>query len=142
MSSKYPLIVVLAELASQLRALRADLNLGWAPRDQNEAADAITNSDLAEFDPSLRGEIDLEKVAWLVLPQYMRVADDISNDVRAGRGTTAPAMEELPRMLPQPAQRRKAKYKGRGGRAEPASGPPARTPKAAKRAPLRERDPW
>ncbi len=45
MSSKFPLVVILAEVATQLRSRRMVLNLGWTPRDQNEEADVLTNGD-------------------------------------------------------------------------------------------------
>ena len=47
MTSKFPLVVILAEVVAQLRTRSMVLNLGWVPRDQNEEADALTNGDFA-----------------------------------------------------------------------------------------------
>ena len=52
MTSKFPFMVVLAELAAQLRSRRMELGLDWVPRDQNEEADALTNGEFAGFAPS------------------------------------------------------------------------------------------
>jgi hypothetical protein len=41
MSSKFSLVVILAEVAAQLRSRSMVLSLGWTPRDQNEEADAL-----------------------------------------------------------------------------------------------------
>ena len=48
MTTKYPLVVVLMELAHQMRRRRLVLRARWLPRLQNEEADALTKG---EFDP-------------------------------------------------------------------------------------------
>ena len=45
MSTKFPLVLILGELATQLRRNTLALELNWAPRGQNEEADALTNAD-------------------------------------------------------------------------------------------------
>jgi hypothetical protein len=69
MSSKFPLVVILAELSAQMQARAMALNLEWAPRDQNEEADALTNGDFSLFDTRKRVVADLEEIRWLVLPR-------------------------------------------------------------------------
>merc|ERR1712102_11877 len=49
MTSKFPMVVVLAELAAQLKKTSLKLDLQWVPRDQNEEADALTNRDFSSF---------------------------------------------------------------------------------------------
>ena len=83
MSSKFPLVVILAELAAQLRSRGMSLNLEWAPRDQNDEADALTNEDFTAFDPARRIEVDVETVEWLVLPRMLGVAGSIYDRVQA-----------------------------------------------------------
>ena len=83
MSSKFPLVVVLAEMAAQLKARHLELCLDWAPRDQNEEADALTNLDFSRFDPQRRVRIDLGHVKWKVLPGLMQVAENIYQDIQA-----------------------------------------------------------
>ena len=54
MTTKFPMLVILGELAAQLRALNAELSLEWVPRLQNEEADALTNGDFSAFRPEHR----------------------------------------------------------------------------------------
>jgi hypothetical protein len=112
MSSKLPLVVILAELSAQLRARKMALSVGWTPRDQNEEADALTNGDYAQLGAANRVNVTIEDVQWLVLPKMMAVASDIFVEV----------------------QRRKASRDR-----SPVKAPPA---KRAKGGGLRQRDPW
>ena len=82
MSSKFPLVVILAEVAAQLRARSMVLNLGWTPRDQNEEADALTNGDYSQLNLTSRVNVVVEEVSWLVLPRMMQVATDIYEEVQ------------------------------------------------------------
>ena len=82
MSSKFPLVVILAELAAQLRARKMALSVGWTPRDQNEEADALTNGDYVQFGAANRVQVTIEDVKWMVLPKLMAVASDIYTDVQ------------------------------------------------------------
>ena len=107
MSSKFPLVVILAERAAQLQSRSMALNLEWAPRDQNEEADALTNCDFSLFDPRKRVVVDLEEIRWLVLPRMLVVASGIYGAVqerKAGRASAAPE---------EPRPRTKAKLRQR-----------------------------
>ncbi len=81
MSSKFPLVVILAEVAAQLRSRNMALSLGWVPREQNEEADALTNGDFSQFRSANRVNLVVEEVAWLILPKMLQVATDIYDDV-------------------------------------------------------------
>jgi hypothetical protein len=70
-STKFPLIVFVAELAVQLEANGWQLQLGWVPREQNVEADAITNDVFDEFRPANRVVLDPSQMPWLVLPQLL-----------------------------------------------------------------------
>ena len=88
MSSKFPLVVILTELAEQLRARRLKLDLAWVPRLQNEEADALTNQQYESFDPRLEVKLDLERIDWIVLKKMSGVAEDIYtrlNDMKTER---------------------------------------------------------
>ena len=82
MSSKFPLVVFLAELAAQLRSRKMALSVGWTPRDQNEEADALTNGDYAQFSAANRVNVIIGDVPWLVLPKMMAVAGNIFEEVQ------------------------------------------------------------
>lgn len=77
MTSKFPLLLILAELAAQLKDKELDLGLEWIPRDQNEEADALTNGRFGDFDPGRRIDVDLSNIQWLILPQMAAVSEDI-----------------------------------------------------------------
>jgi len=82
MSSKFPLIVILAELAMQLRRRAVSLDLQWVPRDQNEEADALTNGAYGSFDPRRRLPVDPARIEWLVLPRLLEVSEALYKDIQ------------------------------------------------------------
>ena len=95
MTTKFPLVLVLAEVAAQLRSRGMALHLGWAPRDQNEEADALTNGDFGQFNPERRITPALGILPFLVLPDLADVADGIYREVQARKTagvTPAPAV--------------------------------------------------
>ena len=98
MSSKFPLVVILTELAAQLRARRLELILDWIPRGQNEAADALTNDRLEAFDRTREVQVSVADLPFIVLPAMLQVADHLYASVRARRaaGNTGQARVEPP----------------------------------------------
>ena len=96
MTSKFPLVVILAEVAAQLRSRSMVLNLGWTPRDQNEEADALTNGDFAAFDKNRRVEVDVSKVDWLILPRMLEVSQHIYEKVRTSKMEGGPPKAGAP----------------------------------------------
>ena len=78
------------------------LNLGWTLRDQNEEADAL--GDFSQFGSANRVEVNVENVAWLVLPRMMQVATDIYDEAQRRKASRA----RSPAQAPPPK-------KGRGG---------------------------
>ena len=75
LTTKYPLGVVLMELAVQLGRRNATLRADWLPRLQNEEADALTNSDFRHFDMSRRIEVDLDKLGFILMNSLFSVGD-------------------------------------------------------------------
>ena len=90
MTSKFPLVVILAELAALLRGRSMALSLGWVPRDQNEEADALTNGDFASFQKQLRVDVDVAQIPWLILPRMLEVAGEIYERVRKSKEEGGP----------------------------------------------------
>ena len=68
-TSKFPLVVILAELSAQLRRRLVELSLGWVPRGQNEEADALANEEFAGFDPALRLDATCARWNFLCMPE-------------------------------------------------------------------------
>jgi hypothetical protein len=91
MSTKFPMLLVLGELAVLLRDRNLSLHLEWAPRLQNEEADALTNGDFSAFKKANRIEIDPTRLAFKLLPQLEKVSEELHSDIvmrRARRDTT------------------------------------------------------
>ena len=80
MSPKFPLIVIMTELAAQLQAKRAELDLLWIPRNQNEEADGLTNGDYSQFDLKRRIAVDVAKLEYKILPRMIAAADALYKD--------------------------------------------------------------
>ena len=75
LTTKYPLGVVLMEIACQATLKGAVLRARWIPRLQNEEADALTNSDFSHFDPARRIEVDLDTLPFVVMPALFAEGD-------------------------------------------------------------------
>ena len=118
MSSKFPLVVILTELAERLRQWDLDLGLDWIPRNQNEEADGLTNGVVSSFAPELEIEVDLKRLGLRTLDCMWEVADGLYRDVQERKTRKRAQGEAL----------------GGGATAVPSPGPKVR--------PLRERDPW
>ena len=115
LTTKYPLGVVLMELATQLGRRAATLRADWIPRLQNEEADALTNWEFRHFDESKRIEVDLEKLNFHVMRDLFSAGDDY--------------LSEIEKLKSQ-------------ARTAAASEPDRKARKVAKGQSLRERDPW
>ena len=76
-STKYPVYLVLMEVAEQLRNRNLALSVAWRPREENEEADALTNGAFAGFDLDRRVPIVWEALHMLVLPKYTAEAEKL-----------------------------------------------------------------
>ena len=81
MSTKFPLNVLLMEVSEQLEKRGSWLRVEWAPREQNVHADALTNMELAEFDPQLRVDIDPSTVSWVLLTTMIEAGGNLSKEL-------------------------------------------------------------
>ena len=70
-ASKFPLIVILIEMAEQLAAVSVGLTLRWVPRRQNEEADALTSGRFNEFTAGLRFEANVCEMPFLAMNDWM-----------------------------------------------------------------------
>ena len=68
LTTKYPLAIILMEMAHQMRRRRMVMRANWLPRDQNEEADALTNFDFRFFDPAKRVPVDVNNLGFEILP--------------------------------------------------------------------------
>ena len=74
LTSKFPLYVILLELTEQLQIRNMSLDLRWQPREENEAADALTNHDFKDFSEQFRIKTTLSQLEFLVLPKLLEAA--------------------------------------------------------------------
>ena len=81
MSTKWPLTVLLMELAEFLRQSSIQLHLRWVPRDSNVEADDLTNEKFSSFNEDLRIHVDGASLPWLVLPRIMTQSQRLFEEV-------------------------------------------------------------
>ena len=81
MSSKFPLVVVLAELSAQLKEKGLRLDLRWVPREENEEADELTNKEMGRFNPEKRVKMDVGNLKWICMEEYMAAASALYGEV-------------------------------------------------------------
>ena len=115
LTTKYPLAVVLMELAHQMRRRRLILRALWTPRLENKEADALTTLDFRHFSPGRRVEVDLAKLELGLLntlfqkgEEYLAELDAAKEKVREKKAKQLKRGEEREdkrrRMLGPPGQ--------------------------------------
>ena len=81
LSTKFPLNVLLMQLATLMENSGHYLNLKWVPRDQNQLADALTNEDFSSFTPNKRVQAKIDKdtfpTLFCMLGEAKRLFDDV-----------------------------------------------------------------
>ena len=75
-TTKYPLGVVLMEVAHQCHRKGLSLRADWVPRLENQEADDLTNMEFKSFNPSKRIDVRLEDLQFGVLNDLFKVGDD------------------------------------------------------------------
>ena len=85
MTTKYPLVAVLMELAAQLMRRGQGLELNWTPRLQNLEADALSNSDFQGFDSARRVRINVGSHPWIVLSEMLASGRALYESIRVGK---------------------------------------------------------
>ncbi len=71
-TAKFPLCLLIMELAAQLEANGSRLDMSWAPREANQEADRLADGLTMGFDPDLRIPFSMVKASWLVLPSLLQ----------------------------------------------------------------------
>ena len=87
MSCKFPLSIVVMELAAQLRRYGMEMDLGWIPRGQNAEADALTNSEFEGFDLEKRITLNFEDLKFLVMDKLMRKAATLDEEIKLAKSS-------------------------------------------------------
>ena len=96
LTTKYPLGVVLMELAAQLGRRAATLRADWIPRLQNEEADALTNWDFRHFDLKRRIDVDLGALKFNIMDDlfesgeaYLKELESLRSKSKAATAPTS-----------------------------------------------------
>ena len=82
LTTKFPLCVVLMQLAWILHTQDLELRLDWLPRLQNREADALTNGDFSGFDPKLRVEVQPEHLLQEQFQEILAKGGDLYKEVK------------------------------------------------------------
>ena len=86
MTTKYPLCLLVMELAVALEARGLSLTAEWAPREWNSEADALTNARFEGFSPDRRVPFDMQSHPWQVLGGLLEDGRAFYRDAQALRG--------------------------------------------------------
>ena len=71
MTTRFPLVALLAELSVQAKLRSAALEVGWVPRLQNIESDELSNNITTRFDPECQVKVDLEDLNFVILPELL-----------------------------------------------------------------------
>ncbi len=104
LTTKFPVSLVLMELAFQLARLEASLSLHWIPREQNEEADDLTKGRYEKFEEALRIEISLEDIGFEIIPKMAEVAGQLDEEIRLKKASKEGKKEEVQRERRTPAE--------------------------------------
>jgi len=85
MSTKYPLCLLVMELAVALEDRGLALTAEWAPREWNAEADALTNSRFEGFSPERRVPFDMRSYPWRVLSGLLEDGRAFYQEAQAAR---------------------------------------------------------
>ena len=83
LTTKYPLGVVLMEVAHQCRCRGLALRANWVPRLENQEADDLTNLEFKSFDESKRLDVDLDCLDFGVMRELFEVGDNYLAELTA-----------------------------------------------------------
>ena len=85
MPTKFPLAILLMELAEELRARDLGMDLEWIKRDENVAADDLSNGKCDAFDQSLREEVRADDIKRRVLGGLQMRSEELYEVIKSFR---------------------------------------------------------
>ena len=91
MSSKYPLTVLLMELAEELALQDRRMVLTWVKRDDNQGADDLTNEVFTKFSGDLRVDRKEEDIKWRVLDGLLEASKALYEKLQRSKADKASA---------------------------------------------------
>ena len=100
MTTKYPSMLVLMEIAEELAHKNCELQLQWIRRELNQLADDLTNEDFHGFDPGLRIDLKGENFVWRILDRLLVHSDSYYKELGVRK-------REAPARLPKFGRKRR-----------------------------------
>ena len=82
MSTKFPLTILLMELAEELRTEDRRVDLEWISRDFNVEADELSNSNWSKFDEKKRVTFDPKVQKWKVLDRMQEKSQELYESLK------------------------------------------------------------
>ena len=104
-TTKFPLCVVVMELAAQLESRRMRLNACWAPREVNQEADRLSKGDASGFAQQHRVNISVREHPWLVMNELMESGVAFATEQQLG-SSSSKRLGAASSSGPQPARDR------------------------------------
>ena len=83
LTTKYPLGIVLMELAHQMRKRNLVLRAHWLPRLENEEADALTNFDYRHFRKENRIAVEIGNMGFEVMDKLFKLGEEYLTKLEA-----------------------------------------------------------
>lgn len=83
MSTKYPLTILIMELAEELREQDLQMDLVWIRREENTVADDLSNEKIDAFSPELREEIIAGEMDWKVLRRLQKRGEELYEELKS-----------------------------------------------------------
>ena len=82
LSTKYPVTLLVIEIAETLRRYDSFATLTWVLRDGNELADALTNEDFSSFELQRREAIGEEHFQWFVMDELLKGSKELFEEIK------------------------------------------------------------
>ena len=97
MTTRFPLVAFLAELALQTHRSRAHLDLCWVPRLQNIESDELSNDIVRRFDPATEVKVRLEKLSFEILNQLLDFGGPLYEGIGQAKSARLAGLESTTR---------------------------------------------
>ena len=81
MSTKYPITLMLMEIAEMLRRKNSLARLNWVRRDGNQEADDLTNQVYDKFDPKMRRYLPGDRIPWIIFEDLDKDSKDLYDEI-------------------------------------------------------------
>ena len=106
LSTKFPLNIVIMQMATLMEQAGIYLNLKWIPREDNVLADALTNEDFSAFSPARRMHVQLNAEALPTMFNLLSEGKKLYEHVEAAKV----ANKGTPRVWPKTPNAKRLKF--------------------------------